>query len=171
MISLFDIVGFADLNKIDYNTDIDDIIEAYEALAKIKKAPKKESEESPQGGIDPKAEKANLDLKKEKLLREYQNCCFFHRARIGKNIEKILEENCDFFHADNVIILNEDVTYIGTMESQALGGRIIEAKVYVDNRMGPDGVELNWYEEKAGNLQSLLRSFDPLVDVIYNVCR
>ena len=171
MISLFDIVGFADLNKIDYNTDIDDIIEAYEALAKIKKAPKKESEESPQGGIDPKAEKANLDLKKEKLLREYQNCCFFRRARIGKNIEKILEENCDFFHADNVIILNEDVTYIGTMESQALGGRIIEAKVYVDNRMGPDGVELNWYEEKAGNLQSLLRSFNPLVDVIYNVCR
>lgn len=171
MISLFDIISFADLNKIDYNTDIDDIIKAYEALAKIKKAPKKESEESPQGGIDPKAEKANLDLKKEKLLREYQNCCLFHRARIGKNIEKILEENCDFFHADNVILLNEDVTYIGTIDSQAKGGRLVEAKVYVDNRMGPDGVELNWYEEKEGNLQSLLRAFNPLADVIYNVCR
>ncbi len=183
MISLFDIVGFADLNKIDYNTNIDDIIEAYEALAKIKKAPKKESEgivqdhipydssKWNQGGVDPKTEKVNLDLKKEKLLREYQNCCLSHRARIGKNIEKILEENCDFFHADNVILLNEDVTYIGTMESQAFGGRIIEAKVYVDNRMGPDGVELNWYEEKAGTLQSLLRSFNPLVDVVYNVCR
>ena len=57
------------------------------------------------------------------------------------------------------------------MESQAFGGRTIEAKVYVDNRMGPDGVELNWYEEKAGTLQSLLRSFNPLVDVVYNVCR
>lgn len=171
MISLLDIIDFADLNKIDYNTDIDDIIEAYEALAKIKKAPKKESEENSQGGIDPKAEKADLDLKKEKLLREYQNCCLFHRARIGKNIEKILEENCDFFHADNVILLNEDVTYIGTMDSQAKGGRLIEAKVYVDNRMGPDGVELNWYEEKAGNLQTLLRAFNPLIDVVYKVCR
>ena len=171
MISLLDIIDFADLNKIDYNTGIDDIIEAYEALAKIKKAPKKESEENSQGGIDPKAEKADLDLKKEKLLREYQNCCLFHRARIGKNIEKILEENCDFFHADNVILLNEDVTYIGTMDSQAKGGRLIEAKVYVDNRMGPDGVELNWYEEKAGNLQTLLRAFNPLIDVVYKVCR
>lgn len=171
MISLFDIIGFADLNKVDYNTDIDDIIKAYEALAKIKKVPKKESEESPQGGIDPKTEKANLDLKKEKLLREYQNCCLFRRARIGKNIEKILEENCDFFHADNVIILNEDVTYIGTMDSQAKGGRLVEAKVYVDNLMGPDGVELNWYEEKSGTLQNSLRAFNPLVDVVCNVCR
>lgn len=171
MISLFDIIGFADLNKIDYNTDIDNIIEAYEALAKLKKTPKKESEESPQGGIDPKAEKVNLDLKREKLLREYQNCCFFCRARIGKNIEKILEENCTFFHADNVILLNEDVTYIGTMESKQKSGREIEANVYVDNRLGPDYVELNWYEEELGTLQTLLRSFNPLIEVGYNVCR
>ena len=187
MISLFDLIGFADLNKIDYNTGINDIIEAYEALAKVKKAPKKESEgiiqdhvpydsskwtkENSQGGLDPKAEKVNLDLKREKLLREYQSCCFFCRARIGKNIEKILEENCAFFHADNVILLNEDVTYIGTMESKQKSGRAIEANVYVDNTLGPDYVELNWYEEELGTLQALLRAFNPLIEVGYNVCR
>ena len=171
MISLFDLIGFADLNKIDYNTSIDDIVEAYEVLAKIKKAPKKESEENSQGGVDPKAEKVNLDLKREKLLQEYQNCCLFHRARIGKNIEKILEENCAFFHADNVILLNEDVTYIGTMESKQKSGRAIEAKVYVDNTLGSDYVELNWYEEELGTLQALLRDFNPLIEVGYSVCR
>ena len=68
MISLQEIVDFAKVNKIDYRTDIIIVTEAYKALLKAKGL-----EEPDNSGIDAKAEKAKLEVERDRLIRWQKN--------------------------------------------------------------------------------------------------
>ena len=148
MISLQEITDFAKINKLDYGTDINIIIEAYKALLKAKGF-----EEPDNSSIDVPAEKAKLEIERDKLFKWYRS--HLHPSiTVGVDAAKIFYEHIDCFKEDNAIILTPNVTYIGTCEFTDTDGRLKGAKVFIDTSAQKDKREVffNFYEKALSNI-------------------
>ena len=172
---LFDLIGFADRNKIDYKTDVYKIIEAYNALEKVKNPIEVVQEHTPYDSSKWTEDKYNIDetkntmeLGKEKLLRWYKNCCFFSSIKISEDMERHFYEGVEFFESDNALMLDENITYIGKYKGPNFKGMTMDAKVFVDDTLKPNTVIVNFWEER---LEPMLKSYTKDVNVEHNVCR
>lgn len=147
--NLYDVIGFADLNKIDYHTDIEDIIEACKVTMAVKSKTKKKTET----GIDVKVEKTKLEIEKDKLIKWYKSY-MYPSIIIGVNAAEIFYEHIKCFKEDNAIILTPSITYIGSCEFTDTDGRQKGAKVFVDTSDQKDKREVffNFYEQALSNI-------------------
>ena len=148
MISLQEIVDFARANEIDYGTDISSIIEAYKALLKAKGL-----EEPDNSSIDAKAEKAKLEIEKDRLIK-WQKNHIRPSITVGMDAAKIFYEHIECFKEDNAIILTPNITYIGSCAFTDTDGRQKGAKVFVDTSDQKDKREVffNFYEQALSDV-------------------
>ena len=156
MISLQEIVDFAKVNEIDYETDISSIIEAYKALLKAKGL-----EEPDNSNINTKAEKANVAIKKQ-MLYDWYKSYMQPSIIVGEDAAKIFYEHIDCFKEENAIILSPDITYIGSCDCVGITGRQFRAKVFKDTSGKRDKKEVffNFYEN---GLIDILGSYSGLI--------
>lgn len=147
--NLYDVIGFADLNKIDYHTDIEDIIEACKVTMAVKSKTKKKAET----GIDVKAEKAKLEIEKDRLYKWY-NSFINPSITVGANAAKIFYEHIECFKEDNSVIVTPNIVYIGSCEFIDTDGRQKGAKVFVDTSDSKDKREVffNFHEQALSNI-------------------
>lgn len=157
--TLNDLIVFVDKNKIDYSTDIKDILNAYEAVNKIKGKTPLDIVLEKNEKLDAKAEKFQFEIEKEKMLRDY-NFHFTPKVVIGKKVAEAIQD-ADYFHPDNVMLLTDNITYIGYFDhnDDLINPEKIEQhhiRVFVDSSPEKDPIEaeFNCYESYASKALS-----------------
>ena len=161
MLTLKRVIEFADQNKIDYNTAIDEIVNACKAVDDLKK---KTGVEEPREEISVQTEKWRARSEQDTLLR-YYNMGFSPKVVIGIRVAEFIN-NTKFFHPENALIIKPDLVYIGYFDydsrDQLENPQNIEQtgiKVFVDTseRKNHREAYFNCYESYASkDLKSVM---------------
>lgn len=185
--TLNNIINFAERENIDFDTELDAIVKAYESIKALRKPnslkvfdPKETKLADAdvhffKEKINPTAVKNEFEMEIEKMQRYFDFCCTT-KVVVGSTVAQCLEK-AKHFHPENVMMLKNDVVYVGYFDyddKENLENREnIESHhimVFVDNSyMFPKNTaEFHCYESYASKE---LKELMPLVKIERSVCR
>ena len=119
--TLNNIINFAERENIDFDTELDAIVKAYESIKALRKPnslkvfdPKETKPADAQffnEKINPTAVKNEFEMEIEKMQRYFDFCCTT-KVVVGSTVAQCLEK-AKHFHPENVMMLKNDVVYVG----------------------------------------------------------
>lgn len=179
MLTLKELIDFADHNEIDYNTDLDAIVNIFKSIKNLRfKKPcnSHKTEECKSGKkINAMQEKFQVQMEKEQLKRFY-DMCFTPKVVIGKRVADAIYD-AEHFVPDNTIIIGTDLAYIGYFDYENREDldnpektEQNSIKVFVDSSDEKNSIEalFHCYESYASKA---LKAVMPEVEIQREVCR
>lgn len=184
--TLNNIIDFAKRENVDFDTELDAIVNAYKSIEALKKpsslkvlAPKEKINPADSRffneKINPTAVKNEFEIEVEKMQRYFDFCCTT-KVVVGSTVAQCLEK-AKHFHPENVMMLKNDIVYVGYFDyddKENLENREdIESHhimVFVDNSCEFSSYKaiFHCYESYASKE---LKELIPLVQIEREVCR
>lgn len=138
---------------------------------------KKEPEQKERVIIDVDKEKFGVQMKLSKLERDY-GFYFCGKLVIGTGIKDALYEKMpDFFQEENVMILDPNVSFIGSYKYRYKYNDIVKegltANIYVDSTLPPYRVDASFYDDGTmkSKFESILGEHAEELEYSREVCR
>ena len=138
---------------------------------------KKEPEPKERVIIDVDKEKFGVQMELGKLGRDY-DCCWGGKLVIGTGIKDALYEKMpDFFQEENVMILDPNVSFIGSYKYRYKYKDNVKegltANIYVDSTLPPYRVDASFYDDDTmkSKFESILGEHAEELEYSREVCR